>query len=179
MLYVDFYVPWVAQGMNIRIGRYISLPDIEAQLAPNNPMFTHSILYTFDPFTQQGIVASVKLSPNWTIQLGVSSGNDQSVWDSSARLTGTAMIQWISPSNKDSVYIGINSINDGEFSFNNLQDYGRAYPISVGLPNGQSSIIPSFGYQRTPISIFETSTLTISPGNAPGLKRRTRNTPSA
>src|SRR6266404_444633 len=146
-------------------------------------------------------MASVKLSPNWTIQLGVSSGNDQSVWDSSARLTGTAMIQWISPSNKDSVYIGINSINDGEFSFNNLQDYVgtwthkfndvvntqteawymymKAYQISVGLPNGQSSIIPFFGYQRTPISIFETSTLTISRGNAPGLKRRTRNTPSA
>lgn len=123
MLYLDLYIPWVAQGMNIRIGRYISLPDIEAQLAPNNPMFTHSLLYTFDPFTQQGIMASVKLSPNWIIQLGVSAGNDQSVWDSSARLTGTAMIQWISPSNKDSVYLGINSINDGEFSFNNLQQY--------------------------------------------------------
>ena len=34
--YVDLYVPHVAEGMDIRIGRYISLPDIEAQLAPNN-----------------------------------------------------------------------------------------------------------------------------------------------
>ncbi len=32
----DLYVPQVAEGMNIRVGRYISLPDIEAQLAPNN-----------------------------------------------------------------------------------------------------------------------------------------------
>ena len=52
MAYVDFYVPQVAQGMNIRIGRYISLPDIEAQLAPNNYTYTHSILYTFDAYTQ-------------------------------------------------------------------------------------------------------------------------------
>ena len=30
------YVPYVAQGMVIKIGRYISPPDIEAQLAPDN-----------------------------------------------------------------------------------------------------------------------------------------------
>src|ERR1700733_4036928 len=32
MYYLDFYIPQVARGMDIRIGRYISLPDIEAQL---------------------------------------------------------------------------------------------------------------------------------------------------
>ena len=34
--------------MDIRVGRYISLPDIEAQLAPNNYTYSHSLLYTFD-----------------------------------------------------------------------------------------------------------------------------------
>ncbi len=42
MAYVDLYFPHVAEGMDVRIGRYISLPDIEAQLAPNN--------YTYTPF---------------------------------------------------------------------------------------------------------------------------------
>lgn len=42
MAYVDLYIPHVADGMNVRIGRYISLPDIEAQLAPND--------YTVQPF---------------------------------------------------------------------------------------------------------------------------------
>jgi hypothetical protein len=116
MIYLDLYIPWVAEGMNIRIGRYISLPDIEARLAPNNPMYTHSLLYTYDPYTQEGIIATVKLTPNWTIQVGVSAGNDQAVWDSSARLTGTFMVQWISPTNMDSLYIGVNSVNDGEYS---------------------------------------------------------------
>jgi hypothetical protein len=41
MAYVDLYFSWVAQGMNIRVGRYISLPDIEAQLAPVNLMSRH------------------------------------------------------------------------------------------------------------------------------------------
>jgi hypothetical protein len=46
MAYIDLYFPQVADGLNVRIGRYISLPDIEAQLAPNNYTYTHSLTYT-------------------------------------------------------------------------------------------------------------------------------------
>ena len=52
--YIDIYVPKVASGMNIRIGRFISIPGIEAQLTPNNYMFSHSLLYSIDPFTDTG-----------------------------------------------------------------------------------------------------------------------------
>jgi Putative beta-barrel porin-2, OmpL-like. bbp2 len=38
MYYLDLYIPKVAQGMDVRVGRYISLPDIEAQLAPNKSL---------------------------------------------------------------------------------------------------------------------------------------------
>jgi hypothetical protein len=53
MYYLDFYFPRVFQGENLRIGRYISIPDIEAQLAPNNITYSHSLLYTYDPYTQK------------------------------------------------------------------------------------------------------------------------------
>jgi hypothetical protein len=42
------YFPHVAQGMILKIGRYISPPDIEAQLAPDNYLFTHSLMFTVD-----------------------------------------------------------------------------------------------------------------------------------
>jgi hypothetical protein len=42
MMYFDLYLPKIAEGMDVRIGRYISLPDIEAQLAPNNYTYSHS-----------------------------------------------------------------------------------------------------------------------------------------
>jgi Putative beta-barrel porin-2, OmpL-like. bbp2 len=45
MVYFDLYLPQIFQGMNVRIGRIISEPDIEAQLAPNNLMASHSLLY--------------------------------------------------------------------------------------------------------------------------------------
>ncbi len=64
MAYVDLYFPQVAEGMNVRIGRYVSLPDIEAQLAPNNYTYSHSILYTFDAYTQTGINTTIRLDKN-------------------------------------------------------------------------------------------------------------------
>jgi hypothetical protein len=45
MAYIDPYLPRVADGMDVRIGRYISLPDIEAQLAPNNYLHSFADLY--------------------------------------------------------------------------------------------------------------------------------------
>jgi Putative beta-barrel porin-2, OmpL-like. bbp2 len=39
--YVDLYFP-VKEGLNIRVGRFLSVPGIEAQLAPNNYNMTHS-----------------------------------------------------------------------------------------------------------------------------------------
>ena len=66
--YVDIYFPHVADGMNLRVGRYISIPGIEAQLTPNNYMFSHSLLYAIDPFTDTGVLATVKLNDQWLVQ---------------------------------------------------------------------------------------------------------------
>ena len=54
MVYVDLYFP-VMQGMDVRVGRFISIPDIEAQLAPNNYTYVHSLTYTFDNYTNTGV----------------------------------------------------------------------------------------------------------------------------
>jgi hypothetical protein len=123
MVYLDLYIPYVAQGMNIRIGRIISMPDIEAQLAPNNLMASHSILYGFDPYCQEGVFTTTKINNQWTIQLGISDGTDVAIWqkDPGRQVTGTVMVQWIAPNQMDSIYAGDNVINNGEFGYNNMQ----------------------------------------------------------
>ena len=123
MIYLDLYIPYVFQGMNIRIGRIISEPDIEAQLAPNNLMASHSLLYGFDNYCQEGIFTTTKINDQWTIQLGISDGTDVALWqnDPGRQVTGTAMIQWISPNQMDSIYAGDNNFNNGKFGYNNLQ----------------------------------------------------------
>ncbi len=79
MIYGELYIPQVADGMMLRAGRFISIPDIEAQLAPNNYMYTHSMSYTFDNYTNTGLLASVAASHNLTLQLGVVAGTESTL----------------------------------------------------------------------------------------------------
>jgi hypothetical protein len=123
MFYMDFYFPKVAQGMNIRVGRYISLPDIEAQLAPNNYSYSHSILYTVDCYTQLGAVSTTKINDHWTVQAGVSPGCDTMPWTTDAKLTGTFCAQYTWSNGGNALYTCANSVNDGKYAYNNLAAY--------------------------------------------------------
>ena len=122
MYYLDFWFPDIAMGTNVRVGRYVSIPDIEAQLAPNNLTYSHSLLYTYDPFTQTGVVATIKLSKNWQIQAGMNAGGDVAPWVKSERhLTAAACAQWTSDTGKDSIYPCMNGINDSNWGWDNVQ----------------------------------------------------------
>jgi hypothetical protein len=79
MMYVDLYFP-VIQGLNVRIGRFISIPDIEAQLAPNNYTYVHSLTYTWDNYTNEGIQLTQAMTKNWIAQLGVTVGTEATIW---------------------------------------------------------------------------------------------------
>jgi hypothetical protein len=119
--YADLYVPQVADGMNIRVGRYLSIPDIEAQLAPNNYMFTHSLLYSFDPFTQTGILTTVKINNRWLVQAGLSAGNDIAPWATDAKPSLTACVSYTFNQGNDNLYPCASGINSGKYGYNNVQ----------------------------------------------------------
>lgn len=123
MAYVDLYFPKVGKGMDVRIGRYISLPDIEAQLAPNNYTYTHSLTYTYDCYTQTGINATIKWSNHWTTQFGLSGGCEAAPWVSAAKLTGNACVGYTWSKGGDNIYVCANSLNDGRYNYNNLAAY--------------------------------------------------------
>jgi len=123
MFYMEFYVPKVAQGLDIRVGRYISLPDIEAQLAPNNYSYSHSILYTVDCYTQTGINGTVKLNDHWTVQAGLSGGCDTMPWTTDAKVTGNFCAQYTWSNGGNDLYTCANSVNDGKYAYNNLAAY--------------------------------------------------------
>lgn len=120
--YVDLYFP-VKDGLNIRIGRFLSVPGIEAQLAPNNYNLTHSLLYSIDPFTDTGIFATLKLNKQWIVQSGVSAGHDVAPWSDDRKLSGIFCLNYSTRSNNDNFYGCANGINDGKYAYNNLQDY--------------------------------------------------------
>ena len=121
--YIDLYFPHVAQGMNVRIGRFISVPGIEAQLAPNNYTFSHSILYFVDPFTDTGAIATIKLSDQWLVQGGITDGHDIAPWANDAQPSGTLCLDYTTRSVNDNIYACANGINDGDYGFDNLQQF--------------------------------------------------------
>jgi hypothetical protein len=154
MVYGEIYVPKIAEGLLIRFGRYISLPDIEAQLAPNNYMYTHSLTYTYDNYTNSGIQATLAATKNVFLQLGMSIGSDTAVWnmgrqlpnlyvlagnadplypgaefkkDPGAKPSLTACARFQTNSANDNLYLCADAINNGVYGYNNLQWLGMTY----------------------------------------------------
>ncbi len=127
MYYFDIYLPHIGKGSDLRIGRYISLPDIEAQLAPNNYTYSHSILYTYDCYTQHGINLTTKLSDHWTVQAGVSAGCETAPWTKGAKLTGDATVSYTWHNGGDNLYFAANSLNSAKYSYNNVSGYYLTY----------------------------------------------------
>lgn len=150
MAYVELWVPQIAEGLLLRAGRYISIPDIEAQLAPNNYMYTHSLSYGFDNYTNEGIQASLAVRKNLIVQVGVNVGTEAALWhvgqrvpnpvpgnalypgatflrDPGAQPSLSACVRWTSESGDDTFYPCMDGINSGSWGYNNLQWYGFTY----------------------------------------------------
>jgi hypothetical protein len=120
MFYYDAYFPHIGQGTVLRVGRYISLPDIEAQLAPNNYTYSHSILYTYDCYTQLGANVTTKIDDHWTVQAGISPGCDTAPWTTDAKVTGNTCVVYTWSNGGDALNTCDNTINDGKYAYNNL-----------------------------------------------------------
>lgn len=149
MVYGEVYIPKVAQGMVIRFGRYISIPDIEAQLAPNNYMYSHSLGYNLDNYTNTGVVASIQLTKNFLVQTGVVIGTDTFIgnWnktlvnpypnplypgktflkDPGAKPSFVGCLRYQASDANNDLYLCADGINGGQYGYNNLQWLGGTY----------------------------------------------------
>jgi hypothetical protein len=125
--YAELFFPHVFEGSVVKIGRYISPADIEAQLAPQNYIYSHSDTFTYDPYTYTGVNTVTKLSAEWALELGVHFGNDMAPWTDSSQLNGLCMIDW--KNQTDAFYGGLNSIGAGKYKHghDDLQQFVTTY----------------------------------------------------
>jgi hypothetical protein len=130
--YADVYFPHVAKGMNLRAGRFISIPGIEAQLTPNNYVFSHSLLYAVDPFTDTGVLATIQANDQWVVQLGISGSHDVALWTEDAKPSFMGCVSYTTETVNDNLYLCANGINDGKYAFNNLQMYDGTWYHKFG-----------------------------------------------
>jgi hypothetical protein len=149
MEYAEVFIPNVLQGLMIRAGRYISLPDIEAQLAPNNYLYTHSLTYTYDNYTNTGIQTTLAVTKNLFLQVGINDGTETPLWHLGNRVTNpdpsvlypastfakdpgsqpsvTVCVRYSWNDGNDNIQPCANGINNGVWGYNNLQWYGGTY----------------------------------------------------
>jgi hypothetical protein len=149
MAYGEVYFPAPLEGLLIRVGRFISLPDVEAQLAPNNYTYSHSLTYGYDNYTNEGIQATLAATKNLFLQLGLTVGTEATIWhvnqtipnpfpnplypgptmlkDPGAKPSITGCVRYQTDGGNDDLYLCADAINDGVWGYNNLQWYGGTY----------------------------------------------------
>jgi hypothetical protein len=120
MFYGELYFPNIGQGTLLKAGRFILLPGIEADTTIDNYMFSHSVLYTYFPYTHTGILATTMINKNWTVQYGFVAGSDIALWADGREGTFITGVRWVSNSNKDSIY-ACTITNSGNQTYNNVQ----------------------------------------------------------
>jgi hypothetical protein len=147
MVYGELYFPQVMNGLMLRVGRFISLPDIEAQLAPNNYMYTHSLTYAFDNYTNEGIQSTLAVTKDLFLQFGLTDGTEAGIFNAGRSLTNmlpgnplytgttfaqdpglqlsyTGCIRYNWNDGWDDINACATGINNGNWGYNNLQWYG-------------------------------------------------------
>ena len=114
--YVNAYIPGFLGGTDVRIGRWIACPDIETQYSVNNYMATHSLLFTFDTYTNTGIMVSQKINDQFMgAGRDLRRGTDMAPWYPGAIPTAAFGFRYVTKDNNDAFYTWANAINSAEF----------------------------------------------------------------
>jgi hypothetical protein len=100
--YAEAYLPTVARGMDIKVGRIFCQYGAESNDAPPNALASHSYVFIYDPFTHTGVMSTTQLTPAWSVQLGIIMGPDVFI-DPAASPYSMFSVKWAPPNGRDSI----------------------------------------------------------------------------
>ncbi len=123
VFYAEVYLPQVAEGMTVRFGRFATLPDVESVTAPDNYLHSHSMLNTYDAYTQFGVLTTTRLNRNFSVNLGLSAGNDIMPGVAGAKPTLTGCLRATTDSNDDSNQFCVSSLGNSRYAYGNVQNF--------------------------------------------------------
>ncbi len=103
-LYCEAYFPVFGRGLEVKFGRMYCQFGVETTDAPSNALASHSYTFFYNPFTHTGIMGTLQLTPEWSIQLGAIMGPDV-FFDPAASPYSMFSVKWAPPNGRDSVLI--------------------------------------------------------------------------
>lgn len=107
---IQFYgeacFPTIGQGLDIKIGRFFAIYGVESNAAVDNVLWSHAYTMLYNPFTQTGVLGTLKLNAAWTVQAAMTTGSDIFI-DPAAKPTFAGNVRWAPPTGRDSVQFAV------------------------------------------------------------------------
>jgi hypothetical protein len=111
--YGEAYFPTVGHGLDVKAGRFLAIYGAEAVATVDNALWSHAYTFIYSPFTHTGMLGTLKLTPVWTVQAGLTTGSDIFI-DPAANPTFTGSVKWTRPDNRDSAMFSV-ILGEGRF----------------------------------------------------------------
>lgn len=131
--YAEGYFPTIGRGLDVKVGRFFAQYGVESTAAVDNALWSHVYTYMYDPFTQTGILTTLKLTDAWSVQNGLVTGSDV-FFGPEATPTYIGSIKWAPPGGRDSVLFSV-ILGSGRYNeerkFNNPEVFDLVYVHTV------------------------------------------------
>ena len=134
------FLQYAGGPLTIIGGKFVTLQGSEVIWSPNNPNFSHSILFGAIPFTHTGVRGTYAVSDTLSVIAGVNNGWDQLTDQNKGKTLELGVTaNPIKPLNLTASYYGgkeistVNGIDGKRDSFNVVGSYAIIEPLSVGL----------------------------------------------
>lgn len=117
--YVEAYIPTIADGLDIKVGRIFCQFGVEANDAPSNALGSRSYTFIYNPFTHTGAMGTLKLDRTWSVQAGIMAGNDVFI-DPASEPYAMGSVKWAPADGNNSV---LASFIAGSGRFNQAENF--------------------------------------------------------
>ncbi len=153
--YGEAYFPTVGRGLDVKVGRFFAPIGVESNDAPNNALFSHCYDFIYDPFTNTGVLANLKVTDAWSFTAGLVLGSDDFI-DPVDQPTFIGGVKWTDSGGRDSVQF-MTILGSGRFNasraFNNVNVFDLIYTrqfnprltYNLELTAGYETEVPDIG----------------------------------
>jgi hypothetical protein len=146
--YAQAYYPNVAQGLDVKAGRFFGQFGVESIAAVDTPYVSRSYAFIYNPFTHTGVLTTLQLNDAWSVQNGIVTGSDV-FFDSASEPTYIGSIEYKYPDRGSSLLL---STVFGSGRFNQVEDFSnpRVFDLVYTRPISERltyQINTLYGYQ--------------------------------
>jgi hypothetical protein len=104
--YGELYLPNVGAGLDVKVGRFFAQFGVESIDTTQNAVYSRAYNFIYNPFTNTGLLTTLKFNDTWSVQNGLVTGSDVFIAPE-ANLTYLGSVKWAPPTGSDSLLVSV------------------------------------------------------------------------